>query len=83
LRPNIPGDSQKDRPDFKRNGLDSLSRPYRMAAGLVDGMVTPFAVQRGTRAGFIKRLIPIRDKVKVVRGNEEFEALFPSFSRSR
>ena len=45
----ILGDPHKYRPDSKETADHSL--PYCMAAGLVDGMVTPAAVQRRTRAG--------------------------------
>jgi 2-methylcitrate dehydratase PrpD len=51
-----------------------------MAAGLVDGMVTP--LQFKEERVLDKALIPIMDKVKVVP-NEEFEALFPKFQPSR
>ena len=51
-----------------------------MAAGLVDGMVTP--LQFREERVLDKSLIPIMDKVKVV-ANEEFEALFPKFQPSR
>ncbi len=51
-----------------------------MAAGLVDGMVTP--LQFKEERVLDKALIPIMDKVKVV-ANEEFEALFPKFQPSR
>ena len=51
-----------------------------MAAGLVDGMVTPLQFREERVRD--KMLIPIMDKVKVV-ANEEFEALFPKFQPSR
>jgi 2-methylcitrate dehydratase len=51
-----------------------------MAAGLVDGMVTPLQFKEERVRD--KALIPIMDKVKVV-ANEEFEALFPKFQPSR
>jgi 2-methylcitrate dehydratase len=51
-----------------------------MAAGLVDGMVTP--LQFKEERVLDKALIPIMDKVKVV-ANQEFEALFPKFQPSR
>ncbi|MGB8805215.1 MAG: hypothetical protein WCC93_09840, partial [Chthoniobacterales bacterium] len=74
----ILGDPHKYRPDSKETADHSL--PYCMAAGLVDGMVTPrqFKEERVRD----KALIPIMDKVKVV-ANEEFEALFPKFQPSR
>src|SRR5438128_8510294 len=51
-----------------------------MAAGLVDGMVTPLQFKEERVRD--KALIPIMDKIKVV-ANEEFEALFPKFQPSR
>jgi 2-methylcitrate dehydratase len=74
----ILGDPHKYRPDSKETADHSL--PYCMAAGLVDGMVTPlqFLEERVKD----KSLIPIMDMVKVV-ANEEFESLFPKFQPSR
>jgi len=74
----ILGDPHKYRPDSKETADHSL--PYCMAAGLVDGMVTP--LQFREERVLDKALIPIMDKVKVV-ANEEFEALFPKFQPSR
>src|SRR6266571_5040666 len=74
----ILGDPHKYRPDSKETADHSL--PYCMAAGLVDGMVTP--LQFKEERVLDKKLIPIMDKVKVV-ANEEFEALFPKFQPSR
>src|SRR5207247_4107569 len=74
----ILGDPHKYRPDSKETADHSL--PYCMAAGLVDGMVTP--LQFKAERVLDKKLIPIMDKVKVVP-NEEFEALFPKFQPSR
>src|ERR1700674_4780879 len=74
----ILGDPHKYRPDSKETADNSL--PYCMAAGLVDGMVTP--LQFKEERVLDKALIPIMDKVKVV-ANEEFEALFPKFQPSR
>src|SRR6267154_369200 len=74
----ILGDPHKYRPDSKETADHSL--PYCMAAGLVDGMVTP--LQFKEERVLEKALIPIMDKVKVV-ANEEFEALFPKFQPSR
>ncbi|MGI8956210.1 MAG: hypothetical protein ACR2II_04760 [Chthoniobacterales bacterium] len=74
----ILGDPRKYRPDSKETADHSL--PYCMAAGLVDGMVTP--LQFKEERVLDKALIPIMDKVKVVP-NEEFEALFPKFQPSR
>src|SRR6266516_2587470 len=74
----ILGDPHKYRPDSKETADHSL--PYCMAAGLVDGMVTP--LQFKEERVLDKALIPIMDKVKVV-ANEEFEALFPKFQPSR
>lgn len=51
-----------------------------MAAGLVDGMVTP--LQFKEERVLDKALIPIMDKMKVV-ANQEFEALFRKFQPSR
>jgi 2-methylcitrate dehydratase len=51
-----------------------------MAAGLVDGMVTPLQFKEERVRD--ETLIPIMDKVKVV-ANQEFEALFPKFQPSR
>src|SRR6202022_1497168 len=76
--PPILGVPQKYRPDSKETADHSL--PYCMAAGLVDGMVTP--LQFKEERVLDKALIPIMDKVKVV-ANEEFEALFPKFQPSR
>src|SRR5437667_8929736 len=74
----ILGDPHKYRPDSKETADHSL--PYRMAVGLVDGMVTP--LQFKEERVLERKLIPIMDKVKVV-ANEEFEALFPKFQPSR
>src|SRR5437763_9592254 len=74
----ILGDPHKYRPDSKETADHSL--PYCMAAGLVDGMVTP--LQFREERVLDKTLIPIMDKVKVVP-NDEFEALFPKFQPSR
>ena len=74
----ILGDPHKYRPDSKETADHSL--PYCMAAGLVDGMVTP--LQFKEERVLDKALIPIMDKVKVI-ANEEFEALFPKFQPSR
>src|SRR5213082_1328925 len=74
----ILGDPHKYRPDSKETADHSL--PYCMAAGLVDGMVTPLQFREERVRD--KMLIPIMDKVKVV-ANEEFEALFPKFQPSR
>jgi len=74
----ILGDPHKYRPDSKETADHSL--PYCMAAGLVDGMVTP--LQFREERVLDKTLIPIMDKVKVV-ANDEFEALFPKFQPSR
>jgi 2-methylcitrate dehydratase len=74
----ILGDPHKYRPDSKETADHSL--PYCMAAGLVDGMVTP--LQFREERVLDKALIPIMDKVKVV-ANQEFEALFPKFQPSR
>ena len=74
----ILGDPHKYRPDSKETADHSL--PYCMAAGLVDGMVTPLQFREERVVD--KALIPIMDKVKVV-ANEEFEALFPKFQPSR
>src|SRR5438270_907087 len=74
----ILGDPHKYRPDSKETADHSL--PYCMAAGLVDGMVTP--LQFKEERVLDKALIPIMDKVKVV-ANEEFEALFPKFQPSQ
>jgi 2-methylcitrate dehydratase len=74
----ILGDPHKYRPDSKETADHSL--PYCMAAGLVDGMVTPLQFKEERVRD--KALIPIMDKVKVV-ANEEFEALFPKFQPSR
>src|SRR5438045_872521 len=74
----ILGYPHKCRPDSKETADHSL--PYCMAAGLVDGMVTP--LQFKEERVLDKALIPIMDKVKVV-ANEEFEALFPKFQPSR
>ncbi len=74
----ILGDPHKYRPDSKETADHSL--PYCMAAGMVDGMVTPlqFKEERVMDAS----LIPIMDMVKVVP-NDEFEKLFPKFQPSR
>ncbi|CAN5386621.1 MmgE/PrpD family protein [soil metagenome] len=74
----ILGDPHKYRPDSKETADHSL--PYCMAAGLMDGMVTPlqFLEERVKD----KSLIPVMDMVKVVP-NEEFESLFPKFQPSR
>src|SRR3954470_8989073 len=74
----ILGDPHKYRPDSKETADHSL--PYCMAAGLVDGMVTP--LQFKEERVHDKSLIPIMDMVKVVP-NQEFEALFPKFQPSR
>src|SRR6202045_4557411 len=74
----ILGDPHKYRPDSKETADHSL--PYCLAAGLVDGMVTP--LQFKEERVLDKSLIPIMDKVKVV-ANQEFEALFPKFQPSR
>jgi 2-methylcitrate dehydratase len=74
----ILGDPHKYRPDSKETADHSLT--YCMAAGLVDGMVTP--LQFREERVLDKALIPIMDKVKVV-ANQEFEALFPKFQPSR
>ncbi len=74
----ILGDPHKYRPDSKETADHSL--PYCLAAGLVDGMVTP--LQFKAERVLDKALIPIMDKVKVV-ANQEFEALFPKFQPSR
>src|SRR2546423_5576398 len=74
----ILGDPHKYRPDSKETADHSL--PYCMAAGLVDGMVTPLQFREERVRD--KALLPIMDKVKVV-ANEEFEALFPKFQPSR
>src|SRR2546421_3582203 len=74
----ILGDPHKYRPDSKEPADHSL--PYCLAAGLVDGMVTP--LQFREERVLDKALIPIMDKVKVV-ANQEFEALFPKFQPSR
>ncbi len=74
----ILGDPHKYRPDSKETADHSL--PYCMAAGLVDGMVTPLQFRK--ERVLDKALIPIMDKVKVV-ANQEFEALFPKFQPSR
>lgn len=72
------GDPHKYRSDSKETADHSL--PYCMAAGMVDGMVTPlqFKEERVMDAS----LIPIMDMVKVVP-NDEFEKLFPKFQPSR
>ncbi|MDZ4831583.1 MAG: MmgE/PrpD family protein [Phycisphaerae bacterium] len=74
----ILGDPAKYRPNSKETADHSL--PYCMAAGLVDGMVTP--LQFREERVLDKALIPVMDKVKVV-ANDEFEALFPKFQPSR
>src|ERR1051326_230129 len=74
----ILGDPHKYRPDSKETADHSL--PYCMAAGLVDGMVTPLQFKEERVKD--KALIPIMDKVKVV-ANDEFESLFPKFQPSR
>ncbi|MCA9284814.1 MAG: MmgE/PrpD family protein [Phycisphaerales bacterium] len=74
----ILGDPHKYRPDSKETADHSL--PYCMAAGLVDGMVTPLQFKESRVLD--KALIPIMDMVKVV-ANEEFESLFPKFQPSR
>ncbi len=74
----ILGDPHKYRPDSKETADHSL--PYCMAAGLMDGMVTP--LQFKEERVHDKALIPIMDMVKVV-ANQEFEALFPKFQPSR
>ncbi len=74
----ILGDPHKYRPDSKETADHSL--PYCLAAGLVDGRVTP--LQFKEERVLDKALIPIMDKVKVV-ANQEFEALFPKFQPSR
>lgn len=74
----ILGDPHKYRPDSKETADHSL--PYCMAAGLIDGMVTP--LQFKEERVMDKSLIPVMDKVKVV-ANQEFEALFPKFQPSQ
>src|SRR5213082_1103623 len=74
----ILGDPHKYRPDSKEKADHSL--PYCMAAGLVDGMVTPLQFKEERVRD--QSLIPIMDKIKVV-ANDEFEALFPKFQPSR
>src|SRR5213082_2601286 len=74
----ILGDPHKYRPDSKETADHSL--PYCMAAGLVDGMVTPLQFKEERVRD--EALIPIMDKVKVVP-NDEFESLFPKFQPSR
>src|SRR5881398_2259440 len=74
----ILGDPHKYRQTSKETADHSL--PYCMAAGLVDGMVTPLQFREERVRD--KMLIPIMDKIKVV-ANEEFEALFPKFQPSR
>ncbi|MGH7131604.1 MAG: MmgE/PrpD family protein [Phycisphaerales bacterium] len=74
----ILGDPHKYRPDSKETADHSL--PYCLAAGLVDGMVTP--LQFKEERVMDKALIPVMDKVKVV-ANEEFESLFPKFQPSQ
>ncbi len=74
----ILGDPAKYRPNSKETADHSL--PYCMAAGLVDGMVTPLQFREARVLD--KTLLPVIDKVKVV-ANEEFEALFPKFQPSR
>lgn len=73
----ILGDPHKYRPDSKETADHSL--PYCMAAGLMDGMVTP--LQFKEERVHDKSLIPVMDMVKVV-ANEEFESLFPKFQPS-
>src|ERR1700716_2802548 len=72
------GDPHKHQSSSKETADHSL--PYCMAAGLVDGMVTP--LQFKEERVLDKALIPIMDKVKVIP-NEEFEALFRKFQPSR
>ncbi len=74
----ILGDPHKYRPNSKETADHSL--PYCLAAGLLDGMVTPLQFKDSR----IKdpALIPVMDKVKIVP-NQEFEALFPKFQPSR
>ena len=67
----ILGDPHKYRPDSKETADHSL--PYCMAAGLVDGMVTP--LQFKEERVLDKALIPIMDKVKVVRERRVRSAL--------
>ncbi len=74
----ILGDPHKYRPTGKETADHSL--PYCLAAGLVDGMVTPLQFKQSRIED--KRLEPIMDMVKVVP-NEEFESLFPKFQPSR
>src|SRR6201984_1671869 len=74
----ILGDPHKYQPDSKETADHSL--PYCMAAGLVDGIVTPLQFKEERVRD--KALIPIMDKVKVL-ANQEFEALFPKFQPSR
>ena len=74
----ILGDPHKYRSDSKETADHSL--PCGMAAGLVDGMVTP--LQFKEERVLDKALIPIMDKVKMV-ANQEFESLFPKFQPSR
>ncbi|HQY88033.1 MAG TPA: MmgE/PrpD family protein, partial [Tepidisphaeraceae bacterium] len=74
----ILGDPHKYRPNSKETADHSL--PYCLAAGLIDGMVTPLQFKDER----IKdpALIPVMDMVKVVP-NQEFESLFPKFQPSR
>ncbi|UCG33543.1 MAG: MmgE/PrpD family protein [Phycisphaerales bacterium] len=71
-------DPAKYRPTSKETADHSM--PYCLAAGIMDGKVTPeqFKIER------IKdpALIPLMDKIKAV-GNEEFEKLFPEKQPSR
>ncbi len=74
----ILGDPHKYRPTGKETADHSL--PYCLAAGLIDGMVTPLQFKQERIED--PALIPVMDKVKVVP-NEEFEALFPEFQPSQ
>jgi 2-methylcitrate dehydratase len=74
----ILGDPAKYRPTSKETADHSL--PYSLAAGLVDGMVTPLQFTQARIDD--PALIPVMDKIKVVP-NEEFESLFPKFQPSR
>jgi 2-methylcitrate dehydratase len=74
----ILGDPHKYRPTGKETADHSL--PYCLAAGLVDGMVTPLQFKQERIED--PALIPVMDMVKVVP-NEEFEALFPKFQPSQ
>ena len=75
----ILGDPHKYRPDSKETADHSL--PYCMAAGLVDGMVTP--LQFREERVLDKALIPIMDKVKVVAERRVRSALSKVPAESR